>query len=115
MDALIDLSWRAWPGAALLLAGVVVILHAILVAPRALAPSAAGAGSGWVRRFRRLMLGLTFAGLGAAWWWHLGGLLAFTLVVGGEELLESSLALGALRAGVALEAGSTRNDATPSR
>ena len=115
MDTLIGLSWRGWPAAALLLAGALISLHAIFAARRAPAPGAAHAGSGWIWRFRRLMLGLTLAGLGAAWWWHLGGLLAFTLVVGGEELFESSLVLGALRAGAGREAAKARPHATPSR
>jgi len=52
----------------------------------------------WMRGFRLTLFGLALAGVGAAWFWHLGWLLALSLAIGGEETLESSIAIAALRA-----------------
>lgn len=52
---------------------------------------------GWMRGFRLTMIGLAIAGVGAAWLWDLGWLLLLSLAIGGEETLESSIAIHALR------------------
>lgn len=47
--------------------------------------------------FRAAILGLALAGIGAAWCWQLDWLLALALIIGGEEVLESSVVIAALR------------------
>ena len=42
-------------------------------------------------------LGLTLAGLGAAWNWHILWLFVLSLIFGAEEILESSVHLFILR------------------
>lgn len=50
-----------------------------------------------MRGFRRSVLGLALAGVGAAWLWEVRGLVTLSLLIGGEELLESSVMIRALR------------------
>jgi hypothetical protein len=50
--------------------------------------------------FRIAVLGLALAGLAAAWWWKLDALLGLTLIIAAEELLESTIGITALRAGL---------------
>src|SRR5215471_6767567 len=99
MEALVDLSWRIYP------AGVIAALGAALTQrganrlwdsirrPR----TAAGTDMIYLRGFRLTIWGLTLLGLAAAWIWHLGWLLVLALVICGEETLECSLAISALR------------------
>ena len=63
-----------------------------------------------VRGFRFFIIGLAVVGLGAAWVWHLVWLLVLSLVIGGEEMLETSIMIYALRRGKRLEA-----DCAPSK
>ncbi len=99
MTELITLSWRVYPAALLIAAGGAVAaggLRRCLVAWR-------HPGGGvmqpldWMGGFRRSVFGLALAAVGAAWIWQIGWLLALALVVGFEETLETSLAIGALR------------------
>ena len=48
------------------------------------------------RALRSVLTGLATAGVGVAWWTHLDLLLALSLVIGGEELLETSVVIAAL-------------------
>ena len=50
-----------------------------------------------VRGFRIFVLGVAIASLGGAWAWHLLWLLVLALVIGGEEMLEMSIVIYALR------------------
>ncbi len=49
----------------------------------------------WMRGFRTTIIGLALAGVGAAWLWQIGWLLAVSLIVGFGETLESSLDIDA--------------------
>ena len=99
MEALVDLSWRQFPSAVLIAAG----LGAVWLGRRR--------GLGGLRRpardgshmqtfvigFRIAVFGLVLAGLGASWWWHQTWLFVLSLVFGGEEILESTAHLAILR------------------
>ena len=52
-----------------------------------------------VRGFRFFVLGIAVASLAAAWIWHLLWLLVLALAIGGEEMLEMSIVIYALRRG----------------
>jgi hypothetical protein len=52
---------------------------------------------GWMRGFRLTLVGLAVVGIGAAWLSQMPWLLALSLAIGGEEALESSIAIHALR------------------
>ncbi|MDZ4278376.1 MAG: hypothetical protein U1B78_04480 [Dehalococcoidia bacterium] len=106
MDALVELSWRAYPAAAIIAAGLALA-----------ALGAAGLARGyllpvrdrskpivWVSGFRMAVVGMAVTGLGAAWLWQQVWLLALALAIGGEELLETSFVLYVLRWGQKQEA-----------
>lgn len=50
-----------------------------------------------VRGFRIGITGLCLAGIGAGWLWDAEWLLGLSLIIGGEELLESSVIIKALK------------------
>ena len=52
-----------------------------------------------LRGFRIGIIGLALAGLAAAWCWQLEWLSSLSLIIGGEELLESTVIINALRHG----------------
>lgn len=98
MQDLAHLTWRLYPAAVLMLAGFAVIVLALrrcrgawqhpLTEP--MQPLQ------WMRGFRMLIAGLALFGIGAAWLWQIGWVLAVSLVVLAEETLETSIAIGAL-------------------
>lgn len=101
MDALIDLSWRLYPAAVIIAAGVAIaavglrreidgIRRPIRDPTKVLT---------FVRGFRLAVIGLALAGIGAAWAWHLTWLLVLSLVIGGEETLEGTIIIFALTRG----------------
>lgn len=99
MDTLVALSWRAYPSWMLMVVGLTITIwsvgHGIVAARReARDPQRALA---LLRGFRVAIVGLALAGLGIAWCWQLGWLLGLSLIIGGEELLESTVVITALR------------------
>lgn len=94
------LTWHTYPAAALLALGLWLAargarrLRAAFPNPRA----ASMQPLTWMTGFRLLLFGLALAGLGAAWLWQIQWLLLLSLAIGGEETLESSIAIAALRA-----------------
>ncbi|HJN91724.1 MAG TPA: hypothetical protein QGF05_03220 [Dehalococcoidia bacterium] len=98
MDFLIDLSWRAYPAAMLIAMGLIVGLRGARTFIHGFdrpfdGPSRVLVG---VRGFRRGIVGLAIAGIGAAWLWHIDWILVLSLAIGGEELLESTFHIQAL-------------------
>ena len=53
----------------------------------------------WIQGFRLSIIGLALVGIGAAWAWQLTWLLVLSLAIGGEETLESSIVIYALKKG----------------
>ncbi len=106
METLIELSWRVYPISALIALGIGLALWGMLMVVNGLR-DALGGDSGkllpWIQGFRLSIIGLALAGLGVAWGWHLTWLLVLTLAIGGEETLESSIVIFALRRGRRLE------------
>lgn len=101
MDGIIDLSWRAYPAAALMAVGFVVTACSV---HRAVANARRERRDPMralvmLRGFRVAILGLSVAGIAAAWCWHVSWLLGLSLIIGGEETLESSTIIAALRWG----------------
>lgn len=99
MEHLVDLT-RPMAPLALILLGLVLAIRGLrqcrLAFPRPRAASMQPLA--WMLGFRLAILGLAAAGAGAAWLWHLPWLLALSLAIGGEETLETSIAISALRA-----------------
>ena len=98
MDALVHLAWRSYP-AALMLLGIALTVRAIRTCQVAWRRPLSGSMQPltWMRGFRLTIIGLALVGVGAAWQWHLGWLLAVSLAIAFEETLECSIAIAALR------------------
>lgn len=101
MDMLVDLSWRVYPAAAPAAVGAVLVLRGLRLLGNGLGLSIWDPDKSLtlVRGFRWGVTGLAVMALAAAWQWHLLWLLLLALAIGGEELLESSLVVAALRQG----------------
>jgi hypothetical protein len=97
MEALVDLSWRAYPGGAIMALGVLVFLRGVLTMTNAWRRPLGDQSLPHMMGFRVMVIGLAIAGVGAAWVWQLVWVLALALIIGGEEVLESSICILALR------------------
>ena len=115
METLIELTWRVYPISALIALGIGLALWGLLMVLNDLRGALRG-DSGkilpWIQGFRLTIIGLALAGLGAAWGWHLTWLLVLTLAIAGEEILESSIVIFALRRGRRLEMQKVSGPAT---
>jgi len=102
METLTELTWRVYPISSLIALGIGVELWGLIMELNGLRGALRG-DSGkllpWIQGFRLTIIGLALAGLGVAWAWHLTWLLVLTLAIGGEETLESSIVIFALRRG----------------
>jgi hypothetical protein len=102
MDVLAELSWRAYPAGATIALGLVAFA---VGAWRALATFRIPATEPrrpeeFLAGLRVLLVGGAVALIGVAWAWQQLWLLVLGLVIGGEELLETSFALHVLRRGM---------------
>ena len=106
MDALVDLSLRAYPAAALGAVGAVVFARGLALLIDGLRRSVwdPDKSLAMASGFRIAVIGLAIAGLAASWQWQLLWLLLLALAIGGEETLESSIVIFALRRGKKLAA-----------
>ncbi len=116
METLNELSWRVYPISALIALGIGLALWGLLMELNGLRGALRG-DSGklllWIQGFRLSIIGLALAGLGVAWAWQLTWLLVLTLAIGGEETLESSIVIFALRRGRRLEMQKVSGSLTP--
>ena len=113
MDTVIELSWRVYPISALIALGIGLASRGLFLFVNGLRSALRGDSEKiltWIPGFRLLIIGLSLAGLGAAWAWHLTWLLVLTLAIGGEETLESSVVIYALRRGSRSESIPLRAD-----
>ena len=99
MEGLTDLSWRIYPASALVAVGAAILLSGIRLEVQGIRRPAGDSMKmvTVIRGFRIAVIGLALASLGAAWTWHITWLFVLALVVGGEEVLESSVHLFILR------------------
>ncbi len=100
MNGVMQLAWDNYLAVALMVLGVALAVRGLRRCRVALPHPRTGAMQPltWMRGFRLALIGLAVAGAGAAWLWDLDWLLALSLAIGGEETLESSIAISALRA-----------------
>jgi hypothetical protein len=95
---IVDASWRAYPAAALAVAGLLLLgkglwfgfagSHGLLHERDAL---------GWMRGFRLAVVGLCLLGIGIAWVWQVFWLFVASMGILGEELLETSVIIEVLK------------------
>ncbi len=105
MDAFVELSWRAYPSAVLMATGFAAFIYGAATLLRALRISIWNLDRPivWIGGFRAAIIGLAVVGLGAAWLTQQLWVLLLALAIGGEELLETSVILFALRRGRRIE------------
>ena len=98
MEALIHLSWRAYPAALLIAIGMALATAAIrrwrVAASLDRDPERALA---YALGFRTGILGLCAIAFGLGWLWQIAWLLVVSLIVLGEEMLEIGVMIAALR------------------
>ena len=99
MATLTDLSWRLYPASALIGLGAVFLFAGIRIEVEGIRRPMGDSSKmvTVIRGFRITVIGLSLAGLGAAWNWHITWLFVLSLIFGGEEVLESSVHLFILR------------------
>jgi hypothetical protein len=99
MDAIWDLSWRAWPAAGIGAAGLLLLLRGMALAWRgARTPlNVPGKNFSVMRGLRAILLGGSLAAVAAGWTWQIAALVAAGLAIGFEETLETSIATWALK------------------
>ncbi len=99
MDAIVDLSWRAYPGGALMAFGFGSALYGVgtLAAWWRVSAFDGQKALVFVSGLRAILVGLAIAGVGSAWIWQQFWVFLIALVIGGEELLETSFVLFILR------------------
>lgn len=104
MEAIVELSWRAYPGAAFLALGLAVFARGAWSMATGLRRPVPERPASYMAGFRMGIIGLAVAGIAGAWIWQQIWVLVLALVIGGEELCESSWALYVLRWGRRREA-----------
>ena len=99
METLTDLSWRIYPASALMALGVAILSSGIRLEVEGIRRPTGDSMKmvTVIRGFRITVIGVSLAGLGASWTWHIMWLFVLSLVFGGEEVLESSVHLFILR------------------
>lgn len=96
--AIVDASWRAYPGTALALCGLVLLAKGLwlgFTGSKGLLNERDALG--WMRGFRLAVVGLCLFGIAVAWIGHLLWLFVVSLGVLGEELLETSVIIEVLK------------------
>ncbi len=101
MDAIVDLSWRAYPGGALMALGMMLAIYGFgrLAAWRNVSAFDGSKALVFVSGLRAVLVGSAIAGVGGAWVWQQLWVLLTSIAIGGEELLETSFVLYVLRRG----------------
>jgi hypothetical protein len=99
LDGFIQPSWHAYGAIVLIALGLAIVIWSLRrgagTARRRVRDP--GRALALVQGFRIGIIGLSLAGIGAAWLWQLEPLLVLSLIIGGEELLESSVVIAALK------------------
>lgn len=99
METVWELSWRVYPAAVLMAAGLVVAARGdfLLVRSARTPIGQRGRNLTWMRGFRMALFGGSLAAAAAGWLWHIPALVAAGLVIGFEETLETSICAWALK------------------
>ncbi|HYC01119.1 MAG TPA: hypothetical protein VEC57_18435 [Candidatus Limnocylindrales bacterium] len=106
------ISWESTGAFALMGAGAALVLRNVVAWRRAAAMRRDPERALWLARgFRTGIVGLCAIGAGAGWHWNVAWLVVLSLIIAGEELLETTVLVMALRDGQRQDAA--RADAQP--
>jgi len=109
MEAFLELSWRLYPASALAVGGTLLVVRGVRDFLRARRHARDPERALLVARsFRVAIMGLCLTVFAGAWIAGLGWLVAISLIVLGEEMLETSVMVAALRDGAEREAREAR-------
>ena len=99
LGGLVEPSWYVYPAAVLIILGLAVVVWGLSWGTSAVYRQARDPNKALaiMQGFRVGIIGLSLAGIGAARLWHLDWLLALSLIIGGEEILESTVVIAALK------------------
>ncbi|MGI8926841.1 MAG: hypothetical protein ACR2HN_09380 [Tepidiformaceae bacterium] len=99
MDFIWDATWRAYPAAALMAAGLLMTARGLRLEVRGWRTPLGRPGKDltWMRGFRLAILGLAAVTLSAGWLLQWPVLVAAALIIAFEEALETSIAIWALK------------------
>jgi hypothetical protein len=98
MNPDLALSWQVYPAIALMLLGSALVLGGLhgIAGRLAAAPRDPERAFVLMTTFRKAMIGVCLAAIGAGWLWSLPALVGLSLVILFEETLESTTVIGAL-------------------
>ena len=99
LDGIVEPSWHLYPTAVLIVLGLAITVWSLYWGIDSARRQARDPGKALaiMQGFRTGIIGLSLAGIGAAWLWHLNWLLVLSLIIGGEETLESAVIVSALK------------------
>jgi hypothetical protein len=106
MDAIFEPAWRVYPASLLIAAGALVLAATIHRSRQYVAASATDAQKpiALASSLRLLILALSLAGLGIRWIGQWVWVVVFSAIFLGEEMLETSIVVSALKDGERLKA-----------
>jgi hypothetical protein len=99
METLWELSWRAYPAAAIALLGVTLVVRGTLRERHAhrLGWMDMAKPLGLASGLRLLLLGGSLVAVAAGWYWQVAWIFALGVIIGAEETLETSIIVSALK------------------
>lgn len=117
MDALMELSWRGYPAALLIVLGLGLASVGVHRNAAGVRRPASDPRKAWamVRCLRTVVVGLATAAAGVAWLFRLEPLLGIALIIGLGETIETTMVLAACREGGFGVARTPRLVAVPQR
>lgn len=116
-STVVDAPWRAYPAAALALLGLTMTLRGLWFGSAG-RPGLLRQGRdavAWIRCFQIAVGGLALVGVDAAWVWRQPWLLVVALGILGEEMLETSRILTAMKRGQSRRTRASGNASRPTR